>query len=133
MNVMPEEGSHDAGVPSARPDRIIPRIREVETDPARYARDTCGPAGQLVHGNAGWRSSRPVVDAAACTGCLSCYMHCPDGAVFKVAGAVSTLGRGRGSGGGAPIDIDLGFCKGCGICAAVCRFHALSMVPEKEA
>ena len=37
--------------------------------------------------NAGWRNLRPVIDAASCTGCLQCYLHCPDGTVYKVPSA----------------------------------------------
>ena len=37
--------------------------------------------------NAGWRNLRPVIDAASCTGCLQCYLYCPDGTVYKVPSA----------------------------------------------
>ena len=73
--------------------------------------------------NAGWRNIRPVVDQAVCTGCLQCYMYCPDGTVYKVEGdAGKTL-----------VAIDYDFCKGCGICVTLCKFDALAMIPESEA
>lgn len=66
----------------------IPRLRAQfssapSLDPAVFARTTCYVAGHLVAKNAGWRNVRPVVDASACTGCLQCYLYCPDGAIFK--------------------------------------------------
>lgn len=112
----------------ARPDALIPLLKNTTLDSHKFAHSTCFEAGHLVSTNAGWRSVRPVLDPVACTGCLQCYLHCPDGAVFKVgtSTAASELAF-------APVAIDYGFCKGCGICSAVCRFGALAMIPEKEA
>ena len=90
-------------------------------DPADYARTTCYPAGHLVAKNAGWRNERPAVNAAACTGCLQCYLYCPDGAVFKTSDDATT------------VEIDYDFCKGCGICVKACKFNAIGMIPESEA
>ncbi|MDO4289846.1 MAG: 2-oxoacid:acceptor oxidoreductase family protein [Eggerthellaceae bacterium] len=90
-------------------------------DPADYARTTCYPAGHLVAKNAGWRNERPVVSAAACTGCLQCYLYCPDGAVFKTSDDATA------------VEIDYDFCKGCGICVKACKFNAIGMIPESEA
>lgn len=64
-----------------------------------------------------WRSMRPVVDYARCTGCLSCWLYCPDASIEVVEGRVR---------------VDLDYCKGCGICAEVCPFKAISMVEEGE-
>ena len=75
-------------------------------------------AGYLVTKNAGWRNLRPVVDAEKCKGCLQCYLYCPDG----------VIGSDEGSG---KIKIDYDFCKGCGICAKICRFEAVKMEAEK--
>lgn len=105
----------------------IPVLREgfedaPSLDPAVFAHSTMYPAGHLVAVNAGWRNVRPVIDAQKCTGCLQCYLYCPDGTVFKEKG-------GEGS---AAVAIDLDFCKGCGICAKVCKFDAIEMVAESE-
>ena len=104
--------------------RRIPTLRQADLDPAVFARTTCWDAGHLVSRNAGWRQVRPVIDAAACTGCLVCYMQCPDGTVYK---------RAQVKEGESPVGIDLDFCKGCGICARCCRFGAIRMVDEAVA
>lgn len=112
--------------PARRPARI-PYLRDREPVPAEYAHLNCYTAGYLVSTNANWRNIRPVVDAQACNGCLKCYMHCPDGAIYKTD--IPTQGKGDA----AIVAIDCDFCKGCGICARMCAFDALSMISEKEA
>ena len=102
----------------------MPQLFATAPEPSAYAENTCYTAGYLTQVNAGWRNVRPVLDADACTGCLQCYLYCPDGAIFKVAGQNKA---------GVSVDIDLDFCKGCGVCAAACKFDALSMAPEANA
>lgn len=104
--------------------RVIPTLRAAHLDPAVFARTTCFEAGHLVSKNAGWRSVRPVLDEAACTRCLLCYMQCPDGTIYKVADEDAR--------GGIRLAVDYDFCKGCGVCAKACRCGAISMVPEHE-
>ena len=108
----------EAANPAVQPPaRIISKLKEdVQLDPAVYARTTCWEAGHLVSKNAGWRIKRPVIDTQACTGCLLCYMQCPDGTIFK------TEPKG--------VAIDYDFCKGCGICAKACKSGAIAMVME---
>ncbi len=53
-----------------------------------------------------WRTERPVHDAQRCTHCLICWIHCPDSAIV--------VENGRW------VAFDYDYCKGCGICAAVC-------------
>lgn len=110
----------------ARPEgRFTPQLHSTfSADPSQFARLTCFTAGHLVSENAGWRSVKPVLDPDACTMCLSCYMSCPDGTIYKMcndAGAATALG------------IDYGFCKGCGVCAEVCPAHCIAMIPEEDA
>lgn len=103
---------------------IIPTLRDdCELDPRRFAQATCFEAGFLVSRNAGWRQVRPVIDPRACTGCLQCYLYCPDGTIRKTHAP-------KGEGLQAAVFVDLDFCKGCGICRTVCKFDAISMVAE---
>jgi len=53
-----------------------------------------------------WRTQRPILNLAACTNCLLCWVNCPDGSIVLNDGKVSA--------------IDEAHCKGCGICAQVC-------------
>jgi len=73
-------------------------------------------AGHLVSKNAGWRTKRPVIEPSKCVGCLQCYLYCPDGVIGKADGKVI---------------IDYDFCKGCGICAKICKTRAIKMEAER--
>ena len=116
--------AQDDVVVSPRPASRIPTLRSADLDPSDFAHSTCFEAGCLTVKNAGWRNLRPVIDPALCTGCLQCYLHCPDGTVYKVADPAAES---------APVAIDLDFCKGCGICAKACRFGSITMILESEA
>lgn len=73
-------------------------------------------AGFLPETNAGWRTVRPVVNHDTCIYCLRCYLLCPDGTIFKDDGK---------------INIDMDYCKGCGVCAHECPKDAITMVKEE--
>ena len=86
----------------------------------------CGESSPGI-GEAGrtgeWRSARPVVDNQKCAparkgkpSCFLCWLYCPDAVIRKTV----------------PIQINLEYCKGCGICAAVCPAQAIAMVNEEE-
>ena len=62
--------------------------------------------------------ARRCMSCGNCFECDNCYGVCPDNAVVK-------LGPGR------RYEIDLDYCKGCGICAAECPCGAIDMVPER--
>lgn len=136
----------------ARPDSVVPYLQNDALDPARFARTTTFSAGHLVDRNAGWRNERPVIDFARCTGCLQCYMQCPDGAIFKlsadwepsgapgaadVAGAADAAGTAGAARAGkqgkrktAHVAVDYDFCKGCGVCVRACAFKAIALFDE---
>lgn len=71
--------------------------------------------GNLLTVNAGFRSSRPVLDQEKCVNCMMCYIMCPDGTIFKEHGKLC---------------IDYDFCKGCGMCVHECNVNAIEMIPE---
>lgn len=81
-----------------------------------YPQGTFFEAGHLVTTNSGWRNERPVIDALKCVNCLQCYLYCPDGVIFKTENGVG---------------IDYDFCKGCGICAKICKVGAIKMEAER--
>ncbi len=64
-----------------------------------------------------WRSERPIFLKDKCTNCLLCYIYCPDDSILMEDGKV--------------VGVDYDYCKGCGICARVCRAQAFEMKLER--
>lgn len=118
--------------PAFRGEALIPTLQTAALDPADFAHTTCYGGGYLVAKNAGWRNMRPVLDAEKCTGCLQCYLYCPDGCIFRPVRQATDAVDAAGTADTAAVAIDYDFCKGCGVCVEVCRFGALAMVPESE-
>lgn len=86
----------------------------------------CGESSQGI-GEAGmtgeWRNSRPVIDQAKCIpaktnkpSCFMCWLYCPEAVISKTI----------------PVEINLDYCKGCGICVPVCPANAIAMANEEE-
>ena len=71
-------------------------------------------AGIFLEGNAGWRTRIPVVDHVRCIKCMICWTLCPDGVIDR------------------DINIDMNFCKGCGLCANECPRKAITMMEEAK-
>lgn len=65
-----------------------------------------------------WRTERPVIDLSKCNFCSRCIDFCPEGVLREKNGAQRRL------------EVDLVFCKGCGICAEVCNLDAIAMEEE---
>ena len=92
----------------------------------RDCKHICGESSQGIGegGRTGeWRDSRPVIDVSKCTparqnkpACFICWLYCPDAVISKTI----------------PVQINLEYCKGCGICAKMCPAHAIAMVNEEE-
>ncbi|AQZ70488.1 glutamate synthase [[Actinomadura] parvosata subsp. kistnae] len=61
--------------------------------------------------------ARRCLSCGNCFECDNCYGVCPDNAVLKL-------------GPGLRYEIDLDFCKGCGLCVSECPAGAIEMVPE---
>ncbi|MEK6988526.1 MAG: 4Fe-4S binding protein [Candidatus Thermoplasmatota archaeon] len=80
-----------------------------------------GPVGvgsAVANRTGGWRVSKPILDQSKCTNCLLCWFYCPDGSIERLDKVV---------------DIHYDYCKGCGVCAAVCVPKAIVMERETEA
>ena len=62
--------------------------------------------------------ARRCMSCGNCFSCDNCFGVCPDNAVLKI---------------GPPgeYEIDLDFCKGCGLCVSECPSGAIMMVPEE--
>ena len=90
----------------------------------RNCQHICSESSPTV-GEAGWtgewRNLRPVIDRQKCTpsqlnkpACFQCWLYCPEAIISK-----TTL-----------VQVNLEYCKGCGICAQVCPTQAINMVSE---
>jgi Pyruvate/2-oxoacid:ferredoxin oxidoreductase delta subunit len=64
--------------------------------------------------------ARRCLSCGNCFACDNCYGVCPDNAVIKL----DQPGPYR-------YEIDLDFCKGCGLCAEECPCGAIEMEPEQ--
>ncbi|MFC1931328.1 4Fe-4S binding protein [Chloroflexota bacterium] len=65
------------------------------------------------------RTHQPVVEHEKClVTCKFCRLLCPDLAITR-------------NGDKGKIEIDYDYCKGCGICAAICPQGAIKMVVDK--
>jgi pyruvate ferredoxin oxidoreductase delta subunit len=60
-----------------------------------------------------WRVFTPILDKDKCVKCLLCWIYCPE----------ATIIRNKDN----TVDIDYEYCKGCGICADVCKVKAIIM------
>lgn len=76
------------------------------------------PATSKLFNTGDWRTMTPVFLEDKCTHCLYCIPYCPDS-------SIPVHQRKR-------LDFDFMHCKGCGICAKVCPFHAIEMVKEEK-
>jgi pyruvate ferredoxin oxidoreductase delta subunit len=66
-----------------------------------------------------WRSQTPVIDQDKCAqneSCLLCWLYCPDGVISREF----------------PLNINLEYCKGCGICAEECPRKAIEMTEGRS-
>ena len=103
----------------------MPDIREYEESDMSKRDDSisamCTPAIGEAGKTGDWRSSRPVIDHTKCIpslkkkpACFLCWLYCPEGVVRA----------------NIPVEIDMDYCKGCGVCAEECPSKAITMVRE---
>jgi NADPH-dependent glutamate synthase beta subunit-like oxidoreductase len=95
-----------------------PRTEQPRLDVARRASNFDEVVSGLDQDNALFEARR-CLSCGNCFSCDNCYGVCPDNAVIK-------LGQP-----GELYEIDLDFCKGCGLCVAECPCGAIEMVPEE--
>ncbi len=94
-----------------------PRSEQPVLELARRRETFDEVVGGLDETNALYEARR-CLSCGNCFSCDNCYGVCPDNAVIK-------LGQP-----GELYEIDLDFCKGCGMCVAECPCGAIEMVPE---
>lgn len=76
------------------------------------------PGNSREYKSGDWRSLRPEVEKTKCVKCGICYIFCPDMSFQKTAEGY--------------YEVDLYFCKGCGICAEECITGCITMITEEE-
>lgn len=96
-----------------------PRTVRPQLESARRASTFDEVVGGLDESNALFEARR-CLSCGNCFACDNCYGVCPDNAVIKLAEP-----------GPYAYEIDLDFCKGCGLCAAECPCGAIEMTPER--
>jgi NADPH-dependent glutamate synthase beta subunit-like oxidoreductase len=96
-----------------------PRSIRPQLDLARRQSTFDEVVGGLDETNALFEARR-CLSCGNCFACDNCFGVCPDNAVIKL----DTPGPYR-------YEIDLDFCKGCGLCAAECPCGAIDMEPER--
>ena len=117
-----QTGEADGGRVYPKASKWLPTAQELPPGLATPALET--PFGRVGIGSsptnltAGWRVNRPVLEAGKCTNCLLCWFYCPDGSIAR---------------GDKVVEIHYEYCKGCGVCAAVCAPKAIRMERELEA
>jgi len=96
-----------------------PRTRRAELDAIRRQSNFDEVVRGLDAGNALFEARR-CLSCGSCLACDNCYGVCPDNAVIKLEPE-----------GSYAYEIDLDFCKGCGLCAQECPCGAIEMRPEQ--
>jgi NADPH-dependent glutamate synthase beta subunit-like oxidoreductase len=95
-----------------------PRTQRPRLETARRRATFEEVVGGLDDSNALYEARR-CLSCGNCFGCDNCFGLCPDNAVIKLEGVENGY------------EIDLDYCKGCGICVAECPCGAIEMVPEE--
>jgi NADPH-dependent glutamate synthase beta subunit-like oxidoreductase len=94
-----------------------PRVAQPQLEIERRRGTFDEVVGGLDDSNALYEARR-CLSCGNCFSCDNCYGVCPDNAVIK-------LGEP-----GERYEIDLDFCKGCGMCVAECPCGSIEMIPE---
>lgn len=94
-----------------------PHIVRERLEATRRAKDFSEVVKGLDESNALFEARR-CMSCGNCFECDNCFGVCPDNAIIK-------LGPGKG------FEINLDYCKGCGICVTECPSSSIIMVPDK--
>ena len=94
-----------------------PHVVRERLEATRRAKDFSEVVKGLDESNALYEARR-CMSCGNCFECDNCFGVCPDNAIIK-------LGPGNG------FEINLDYCKGCGICVSECPSSSIVMVPDK--
>lgn len=94
-----------------------PHVVRERLEATRRAKDFAEVVKGLDESNALYEARR-CMSCGNCFECDNCFGVCPDNAIIK-------LGPGNG------FEINLDYCKGCGICVSECPSSSIVMVPDK--
>ena len=94
-----------------------PHVVRERLEATRRAKDFSEVVQGLDETNALYEARR-CMSCGNCFECDNCFGVCPDNAIIK-------LGPGKG------FEINLDYCKGCGICVSECPSSSIVMVPDK--
>jgi NADPH-dependent glutamate synthase beta subunit-like oxidoreductase len=94
-----------------------PHVVRERLEATRRAKDFSEVVKGLDESNALYEARR-CMSCGNCFECDNCFGVCPDNAIIK-------LGPGKG------FEINLDYCKGCGICVSECPSSSIMMVPDK--
>lgn len=72
----------------------------------------------LQYKTGAWRTFRPVIDESKCIHCMRCIHFCPENCIAIKDGKRK--------------DVDMDYCKGCGVCSKICPVGAVKMIKEEE-
>lgn len=77
------------------------------------------PGSSQANKTGSWRGGKkPKFMQVSCIACKLCVLMCPEGCI---------TGKDKCS-----FNVDLDYCKGCGICVCVCPVKDIEMVSEAE-
>jgi pyruvate ferredoxin oxidoreductase delta subunit len=108
----------------------IKSLRRWQDLPAGGVIEDGGNSAEYETGS--WRTWRPELRAEFCVGCLTCWVFCPEEAI-RLSERRLANGKVRKT----VAEIDLRYCKGCGLCVRECpvnrkgRNQALRLVKEE--
>lgn len=94
-----------------------PHVVRERLEATRRAQDFSEVVKGLDESNALYEARR-CMSCGNCFECDNCFGVCPDNAIIK-------LGPGKG------FEINLDYCKGCGICVSECPSSSILMVPDR--
>lgn len=88
----------------------------------KYGNAMIHPGSTCEYETGTWRTMKPKVDQEKCIKCGRCYIFCPEGCI-----KIKLDNRDE-----KKVEINLFYCKGCGICSRECPTRAIKMEEEEE-